>query len=114
MAEAITDGKEQVALRLFIQLADDLAAVTESERRRLVAETPSLTGELHWDAALAGIVAYRTHGEVQPTWIHGRDRYLASPWTFGSGYDIPVDRARVPIQFLERNVLIDWESLVSV
>ena len=117
IAKSLTANRRGDAVRNFIQLADDLAAEHDEVRYALTIATPIDTGEKRWDAALAALVEHRLHEEGLPfpSWTRSAERRLSRAWTFGSGrYDIPVDRSRVPIAFLEHGVLIDRDTLVSV
>ena len=104
------------ALRHFIQLNDNLTAEHHEVRFALAIAEPALTGTKHWDAAIAGLVEYRLseEGLPVPSWTRDSSRALRRSWTFNAGrYVVPVARARVPRAFLDRNVLIDSETLAS-
>lgn len=116
IAAALGDGEPASALRHFIQLSDNLAAEHDEVRFALSVAEPAPTGVKHWDAALAGLVEYRLQQEglPLPSWTRDPGRTLRKSWTFSAGrYVVPVDRARVPKAFLDRNVLIDEETLTS-
>lgn len=104
-------------MRLFIQLADNLAAEHHESRYALAIAAPTPTGEKRWDAALAALVEHRLREEDLPTpaWTREPERRLSRVWTFGAGvYEVSVDRRRVPDAFLEHGVLIDPDVLASV
>ncbi len=117
IGSALTAGDTAAAVRLFIQLNDDLAAEHGSTRFALTIGEPPTTGSKRWDAALAGLAAHRLAEEhlPEPLWVTDPGRRLGKSWTFGSGrYDVAVPRENVPPAFLERGVVIDRETLESV
>jgi len=117
IASAEQSGNGAEAVRAFIQLADNLAAEHDEVRFALSISEPPRTGQKHWDAALAALVDYRLSEEdlPLPRWVQDPTRSLARSWTFGSGdFVTPVLRERVPKAFLDRKVLIDRDTLVSV
>ncbi|MEF2976138.1 helix-turn-helix domain-containing protein [Subtercola sp. YIM 133946] len=114
---AVKARRPDVAARSFIQLNDNLAAEHNESRYGLGLTEPAPTGNKRWDAALAGLVAFRLREEgfPPPTWTTRDSRHLKKAWTFTSGtYLTPVRRSAVPPDFLERGVLIDAASLRSV
>ena len=117
IAVAERDGDGARAVRAFIQLADNLAAEHDEVRFALTIAEPPSTGLKHWDAALAALVDHRLseEGLPVPRWVRDPARSPARSWTFGAGdYVTPVLRDRVPKAFLDRKVLIDRDTLVSV
>ena len=117
MSEALREGRSDRAARDFIQANDNLVAEHGAVRFALALTEPERTGLKHWDAALAGLAAYRLREEglPLPAWVVDPDRALKRAWTFTAGtYVIAVDRERVPLEFLERGVLIDPATLESV
>jgi transcriptional regulator with XRE-family HTH domain len=116
ISDAEESGRHDIALRLFIQANDNLAAEHDCIRVALAIVEPAPIGVKHWDAALAGLVEYRLREERLPipSWTKAAGRTLARSWTFNAGeYVVPVARADVPKPFLERRVLIDVASLAS-
>jgi transcriptional regulator with XRE-family HTH domain len=114
---ALAEGDDDAAFRRFLQLADNLAAEDGATRVGLTLTEPSPTGSAQWDAAIAALCEYRlvAHALPVPAWIHGRAGSPAEPWAPRTGdYEIPVDTARVPVEFLTRGVLIEAETLESV
>jgi transcriptional regulator with XRE-family HTH domain len=115
--DAIAAGRPDLAVRHFIQLNDNLAAEKNEVRYSLGLTEPAPTGQKHWDAAIAGLVAYRLREEgfPAPNWTLKPGRRLGKRWTLNSGrYVIPVDPRDVPAEFLERGVLVDELTLASV
>lgn len=116
IATAESRGDKGRALREFIQLNDNLSDEHNEVRFALTIAEPPPTGTKHWDAAIAALVTHhlRHEGLPIPAWARDPKRRLKKSWTFSSGeYTVPVDRARVPVAFLEANVLIDRDTLVS-
>lgn len=102
------------AFRLFIQLADNLAAEHGATR---VNTEPAPTGSLHWDAAIAALCEYRLAADALPVpeWINTRPGNPDESWAPPtSDYEIPVDQAQVPPEFLSRGILIEAATLESV
>ena len=109
-------GDKQRAVRDFIQLSDNLAGEHHEVRFALTICEPAPTGSKHWDAAIAGLVTHHLRAEDLPVpwWARDPGRRLKKAWTFGDGeYTVPVARHDVPEAFLDVNVLIDRETLVS-
>ena len=117
IGEAVTAGRPDLALRHFIQLNDNLLAEKNEVRYALGTAEPAPTGQKHWDAAIAGVVAYRLREEgfPAPSWTLKPGRRLRKRWTLNSGrYVVPVDPKNVPAEFLERGVLVDALTLASI
>jgi transcriptional regulator with XRE-family HTH domain len=117
IAAAESRGDKPGAAREFIQLSDNLAQVHAGVRVALTICEPASTGVKHWDAAIAGLVAYRLEEESLPVppWAREPARRLKKAWTFGDGeYTTPVPREHVPKAFLDVNVIIDSATLMSV
>ena len=115
--DAVKNKRPEEAARNFIQLNDNLAAEHNEGRYGLGLSEPAPTGIKHWDAALAGLVAFRLgeEGFPPPSWTTRPSRKLKKAWTFNSGtYLTPVSRASVPMEFLDRGILIDADTLRSV
>jgi transcriptional regulator with XRE-family HTH domain len=114
--EALEEGDHERALRLFIQLNDNLAAETPEIRFALSIAEPEPTGLKHWDAAIAGLIEFRLAevGLPSPRWVDGSAKFLSHRWTFGErGFADSPDETRVPEPFLKRRVLIDRDTLAS-
>lgn len=117
IGDAVTAGRPDLALRHFIQLNDNLVAEKNEVRYSLGITEPAPTGQKHWDAAIAAVVAYRLREEgfPAPSWTLKPERRLGKRWTLNAGrYVIPVDPRDVPAEFLERGVLVDALILASV
>jgi transcriptional regulator with XRE-family HTH domain len=116
IAAAAAQGDKKRAVREFIQLADNLAGEHDEVRFALTICEPAPTGTKYWDAAIAGLVTHRLEEEALPIpgWARDPARRLKKAWSFGDGeYSIPIPRENVPKAFLDVNVLIDRDTLVS-
>ena len=71
-------GDKDRALRALVQLNDNLVAERGLVRGVLGLAEPESTGNQIWDAALAGLVAWRLHedGLPSPEWVTAPSRYL--------------------------------------
>lgn len=117
IAEDLRAGKQAYALRAFIQLNDNLCSVEGSTRLALCITEPAPTGSKRWDAALAGLVAYRLRQEGigAPAWANEPSRFLGKVWNISEGtYYAAADPADVPHEFLERRVHVEARDLESV
>ena len=117
IAEDLRAGKQAYALRAFIQLNDNLCSVEGSTRLALCITEPALTGSKRWDAALAGLVAYRLRqqGISAPAWANEPSRFLGKVWNISEGVVyLAANPDDVPREFLERRVHIEARDLESV
>ena len=115
--DALRDGDRERALRLLIQMNDNLVAVHGLVRGVLVVAEPELIGIKVWDAAIAALVAYRLNQESipLPRWVHDERRALRRSRTLKVGhYDLAPPRSEVPAEFLERGVLAWRDTFESV
>jgi transcriptional regulator with XRE-family HTH domain len=114
---ALAGDNSDAALRAFIDYSDALARETGTTRIALTLARPARTGSAVWDSALAALVDFWLSHErsPKPDWIAQSDRFLKVP-TEPVKYPLapPLDRANVPPQFLERNVLLELGTLESV
>ncbi len=110
-------GDKEGALRALLQLNDNLVAERGLVRGVLGVAEPESTRDRAWDAAIAGLVAWRLEEEglPAPEWVNSSGRFLAEP----RGLDIdPADPvpplAEVPEPFAARGVLVWRDTFVSV
>lgn len=113
---ALTSSTEDHAYRIVIQLADDLEAVHGAERVAACVAPPATTGDLRFDAFIAGVVETRLDAEAlpHPTWLADA-AVLPSPWwvdRYTAGADWVAEAT--PPALRRRGVLIDAAELVSV
>lgn len=116
ISRAEAAGRKDEALRHFIQLNDNLAAEHHEVRFALAICEPAPTGTKHWDAAIGALVDhYLSEQQLPvPAWATDVKRRLVRSWTLNAGrYVVPVPRSLVPRAFLERNVLVDADTLTS-
>lgn len=105
------------ALRALLQLNDNLVAERGLVRGVLGLAEPESTRDRVWDAAIAGLVAWRLREEglPAPDWVSAPSRHLSTPLTL----DIdPADPAppewEVPKEFAERGVRVWRDTFTSV
>jgi transcriptional regulator with XRE-family HTH domain len=113
---ALADDRNDRALRLFIQLNDNLAAEHGAVRFALTISEPASTGSKQWDTAVAALVAHHLSAEQLPVpeWANSPERSLKRSWTLGaSPYTLTPDLGRVPEEFRKRRVLVDPDTLLS-
>jgi transcriptional regulator with XRE-family HTH domain len=81
--EDLEQGHEQDALRLLFGFADDFRGSSRPGRIVLLAEEPSSTGDLRFDAALAGVAEFfASEGLISaPAWVNASGRFV-EPWWF--------------------------------
>jgi hypothetical protein len=105
------------ALRALLQLNDNLVAERGLVRGVLGLAEPESTRNATWDAAIAGLVAWRLHedGLPSPEWVTGPSRYLTSPTTLEIDPADPTPpRSEVPEEFAERGVLVWRDTFASI
>ncbi len=117
ISESLHAGDRSRALRQLIQLADDLLSASDSACAVLTVVEPPSTGERLWDAAIAGLVAWRLgeHGSQLPAWVSSPERKLliAEPLSADTADPIPEEKD-VPGEFWARGVLVWAETFRSV
>ncbi|GLI26440.1 hypothetical protein ARHIZOSPH14_06820 [Agromyces rhizosphaerae] len=107
----------QSALRLFIQMNDNLVGERGLLRGVLAVTEPELTGAKTWDAAIAALVEYRLNqdGVPVPEWTSSASRRLERARPLRTGpYEMVPARNDVPAEFLEHGVLVWRDTLESV
>lgn len=113
----LVTGDTDRALRLLIQLNDNLAAEHGLVRGVLALAEPETTKRPVWDAALAAIVAGRLaeEGLPAPEWVDAPSRFLAEPTPLLVDPADPVPTPHdVPDEFLRRGVLAWRDTFASV
>ena len=110
-------GDKDRALRALLQLNDNLVAERGLVRGVLGLAEPESTKDRAWDAALAGLVAWRLHEEglPAPEWVNHPSRYLDVPATLeiDPADPTPVE-SDVPEEFAERGVLVWRDTFASI
>lgn len=110
-------GDKYSALRELIQLNDNLASEHGLVRGVLGLAEPEPTGDRAWDAALAALVDLRLseEGLPAPAWVDAPNRGLRAPRTLDVDPADPIPAPDdVPVEFLERGVLVWRDTLASV
>lgn len=117
IGEHLHTGDKERALRALLQLNDDLVAERGLVRGVLGLAEPEPTRDPAWDAAIAGLVAWRLQEEGLPVpeWVNRPERFQATP----RGLDVdPADPvpplAQVPDAFAQRGVLVWRDTFESV
>jgi hypothetical protein len=110
-------GNTQGALRVLIQLNDNLVSEHGLSRGVLGLCEPEPTGNQEWDAALAGLVAWRLTEEniPLPTWVDKPRFFLTLPRTLRIDAADPVPAiSDIPPEFARRGVLVWADTFESV
>lgn len=115
ISDSLESGDTSTAFRALIQLSDNLVAETGTNRLALALTVPEPTGQVAWDAAIAGITEYRLKQAQLPSpdWVDG-PRADVPTVISGSRRTSSVDPADVPVELRDRNVLIESATLESV
>jgi len=115
--ERLCAGDQDRALRILIQLNDNVGAERGLVRSVLGLAEPESTTDPVWDAAVAALAAWRLGEEnlPPPEWVNAQNRFLPSPRTFeiDPAHQLPTD-SEVPPEFAKRGVLIWSDTFVSV
>lgn len=121
VAQAIRDdlddraGSDDRAFRSLLVLSDGLSTATDPIKVALTVAPPPSTGDLRFDAAIAGIVEHHLSEDrlPVPAWVHDPARALSEPWTPDpyAGDDIEAD---TPAALRRHGVLLAAGELASV
>lgn len=110
-------GDKDRALRALLQLNDNLVAEHGLVRGVLGLAEPESTKDAVWDAAIAGVVAWRLGEEALPLpdWTLAPSRYLRSPRTLDVDPADPIPPAdEIPDELAKRGVLAWRDTFASV
>ncbi|MEI3845126.1 MULTISPECIES: helix-turn-helix domain-containing protein [unclassified Microbacterium] len=113
----LAEGDRERALRALLQLNDNLLAERGLVRGILGLAEPESTQHHVWDAALAGLVAWRLREEglPAPEWVSDPSRFLRTPATLEVDPADPTPpTSEVPDEFAERGVLVWRDTFASV
>jgi transcriptional regulator with XRE-family HTH domain len=79
----LAEGREQDATRLLFGFADDFRGSSRPGKVWLISEEPAPTGDVRFDAALAGVAEFfAAQAQIPvPEWVDGDGRF-AEPWWF--------------------------------
>lgn len=113
---ALRSGQPE-ALRAVAELVVDVGQAGDARRRELIAPTPPSTGDVRWDALLAGVgemLALRHHLPV-PAWTAAPERFLTRWWTIADRPGAAVSAfTETPAALANRGVFLHASSLESV
>lgn len=105
---------EDRAYRRVLGLHDSLVRADAALRVALAVTPPPSTGDVRWDALIAGLVAHDLNGLPQPSWVHDPDRRAAG-WFVDDVEELHDEiRRRTPPAFARRGVFIDGAELASI
>lgn len=110
-------GNTPGALRVLIQLNDNLVSEHGLSRGVLGLCEPEPTGNQEWDAALAGLVAWRLTEEniPLPTWVDKPRFFLTRPRSLRIDAADPIPAiSDIPPEFARRGVLVWADTFESV
>lgn len=110
--ELLLDGAPfRKAMRIVFQLNDDLTSTPNYVLGALVAAPAPTTGDLRFDALIAGLVEWHTsrRGLPIPPWVDESCRNVDPPWHFDPNTD-PGDAVD---EFARHGVIIGPSELVS-
>jgi transcriptional regulator with XRE-family HTH domain len=113
----LKSGNREGALRVLIQLNDNLVAEHGLLRGVLGLAEPESTGRPEWDAALAGLVAWRLteEGLPTPTWVEDDRFFLRRPRTLDVDPADPIPTPEdIPHEFARRGVLVWADTFESI
>jgi hypothetical protein len=102
---------------VLIQLNDNLVSEHGLQRGVLGISEPEPTGNQVWDAALAGLVAWRLTEEniPLPTWVDKTRFFLPVPRSLRIGSAAPIPTIPdIPPEFARRGVLVWADTFESV
>lgn len=117
IGESLRSGDRERALRVLLQLNDNLLAEHGIVRGVLGLAEPELTRNPVWDAAIAALVAWRLQEDRLPVpeWVDRPERFLATPSSLEIDPADPVaPLAEVPDAFARRGVLVWRDTFASV
>jgi len=113
----LTSGNRYGALKTLIQLNDNLVCEHGLLRGVLGLGEPEPTGSPVWDAALAGLVAWRLgEGNIPlPGWVDNDRFFLSRPSTLDIDPADPIPSASdIHSEFARRGVLVWEDTFASV
>lgn len=117
IGQHLTESNIQWALRVLIQLNDDLLREHGITRGVLGLSEPLTTGNKVWDAALAALVAWRFGQESLPVpnWVDDSKRFLSKNHVlaFDPADPLPTE-FETPDEFRKRGVLVFEDTFRSV
>lgn len=114
VAHQLEARREGRAYRRVLGLHDSLLRADAALRVALAVTPPPSTGDVRWDALIAGVVAHDLKGLPQPSWVHDPDRH-AGGWFVDDVEELHDEiRRHTPPAFERRGVFIDARELASI
>ncbi|CAB5037696.1 MAG: helix-turn-helix domain-containing protein [Actinobacteria bacterium] len=113
----VSAGEFQHAFRSIIQLNDDIERADPATRVALCLTPPNATGDIRFDALIAGLVEYKLESVQlpKPLWVSDLRFFLENPWDLEQVPQLQ-ERARLctPAQFSRHGVFVDAVNFASV
>lgn len=113
----VSAGEFQHAFRSIIQLNDDIERADPATRVALCLTPPNATGDIRFDALIAGLVEYKLESVQlpKPLWVSDLRFFLENPWDLEQVPQLQ-ERARLctPEQFSRHGVFVDAVNFASV
>jgi transcriptional regulator with XRE-family HTH domain len=108
-------GREDAAFRDVLQLNDDLLAERGAMRVVLTIAAPGATGDVRYDALIAGLVEWRLARDrlPRPEWLTIAPRLRTPWWVDPSTADDAAVAAATPSPLRRRGVFLDEAELAS-
>lgn len=116
ISSALENEDNELAWNRFIQLSDNLVGCKFHYLTQVTQDAP-VTGSHEWDLALAALVEYRLNirNSPLPIWVKEKVGSPKKPWIpHPNKYEIKIDIAEVPQEFLLRGILVEESTLQSV
>ena len=117
LGQAIQEKKLSKVFRLIIQLSDNLNEEEPEVCVALCTSPAPTTGDVRYDALLAGVVEYTLSRRRLPIpeWVHEEIRVLPESWVVDKYAKDAASVVKVtPRAFLKHNVVIDKREFASV
>jgi len=117
LGQAIQEKKLSKAFRLIIQLSDNLNEAEPGVCVALCTSPAPTTGNLRYDALLAGVVEYTLSRRKLPipSWVSEESRVLPESWVVDKYAKDESALAKVtPRAFAKHNVYVDEREFASV
>ena len=114
VGRCLLENDRPSALRLSFRFIETFDKATDEERSRMVTHRPQTTGDLQFDALLAGVAEFSCakNGLLAPSWVNDQDLFLEQ-WWFVSGIESLHADALVssPISLARRGVFVTQGAL---
>ncbi len=114
VALCLAESDEDAARRLAFRFVEQFDKADQSDRRRMIENAPSPTGDVRYDALLASLVEYCCvhHETIPPVWVDDTGRFLQEWWFVSGIRSLHADAVvHSPISFKRRGVFITENTL---